>query len=198
MKSFTWQTWVILGLTVIVILGIIFWPKPTDEGKRAYEDTLKSLRQEKAVIQSMQEATIKGYIARVKIDSSNVALQENKIQALERRGVIERVKVETIIQENPDLLSFVNTQSEVIQELKVERDTLKSQLAFRDKMYTDLVSNEYIEDKIEDQMQLQASIRIADLEKQVKRRKSLAQILKGIGKGLAIGGAGYVVGRAVD
>lgn len=192
-----WEFIVIIALLAIFVLRECTRHTPTDSGKTYYEDTIKVLRQEKAVIQARQNDQVKVSNAKGKSDSAQISRMDSKIQALQKKAVGQRVVIESVIIDNPALKSYIDTQQEIIFELQVEVDTLKSQIAFREMLYADLVALDYQEDKFEAQMQIESSKRIADLEKQLKKKspKRFGNILKEIGKDAVIFLAGFGFGR---
>jgi hypothetical protein len=192
-----WQTWVIIGLAIALIISILTRPGKYDLDGKAYQDSTKRLKQEKAVIQSKQNDKNRAYQIRVKNDSINLALQDSKIQALQKKATTQRTVVQTIIENNPDLESFIGTQQEIINEQQIQIDTLKRSVEFHKKMHDELIAVEYQEDKIEAQMQIDCANRIADLEKAAKNKspKRLGNILKNVGKGAGIGFIGYLIGK---
>jgi hypothetical protein len=183
-----WQTWVIIGLAIALIISILTRPGKYDLDGKAYQDSTKRLKQEKAVIQSKQNDKNRAYQIRVKNDSINLALQDSKIQALQKKATTQRTVV---------LESFIGTQQEIINEQQIQIDTLKRSVEFHKKMHDELIAVEYQEDKIEAQMQIDCANRIADLEKAAKNKspKRLGNILKNVGKGAGIGFIGYLIGK---
>lgn len=189
------STWIIVALGAIIVVLLLFWPKSVDPGKDQYEDTIKILRSEKAVIQSRQEATVKTYNAKLKEDSLSLALQDARIKALKSKLANQRPTVIEKIQADTAVLSYVSTLEEVVTEQQVQIDTLKAQKEFQRKLNEDLIAQEFVEDKIEQQMSLDYTRRIAELENQSrkKERKSrLSKILIPI-----VGIAGFLVGAAL-
>lgn len=187
---------------VITIMIMRDCSRPSEEiesdRKQQYETEVAILKAEKTSIQAAQDSIGKVLIQRTRKDSLAIKRQESVIQALERKAARQRVIVDTLILNNPDLMAFVSTQQEVINELKVEIDTLKSQANFQRKLNEDLIAQEFVEDKVEAQMAIETSLRIAELEKQSKKKspKRFVNILKEIGKDAIIFFAGYGLGKA--
>lgn len=171
---------------ILLIIGsglvYVFWPEKEDfsERKQQYETEIAILKVEKAHISSRFDSIAKASKDKGKSDSLKIARQDSKIQGLEKLSKERRVKVETIIEDNPDLLSFVETQQEVITELKVQVDTLKASVAFHQKVNDELVQTHEAEERIDQQLHEKKDNRIVELEKEVKKQrrgKLVAKIL---------------------
>jgi thiol:disulfide interchange protein len=191
------QTIAIAVLSIAVILLMLKdCDRPSEQKeedrKKQYETEVAILKVEKASIQKAQDSIGKVLIQRTRKDSIILKAQESKIQALEKKAARQRVVVDTLILNNPDLLSFVDTQNEVISELKVEVDTLKAQNEFQRKLNEQLISMEITEDKIDAAAKIEYEFRIHELEKQAKKEKRK----KKLGKLIAViaGGVGLFLG----
>lgn len=144
--------------------------------KQQYETEVAILKAEKAEIQSQQEASVKVYKDRLASDSINLRAQDARIQALKSKLANQRPKVIKKIQADSAVLSYVNTLEETVSELQIQIDTLKAQKEFQRKLNEDLIAQEFIEDKIEAQMAIETSIRIADLERSAKKKERKARL----------------------
>lgn len=178
------STWVIVGLVFIILIFIMRdCSRPSEEKeadrKKQYETEVAILKAEKSEIQSRQDSAVKRYKDKLEVDSINLRAQESKIQALDRKAVQQRTpRVETLIIDNPELLSFVTTQQEIITELKVEVDTLKAQAQFQRKLNEDLIIAEFQEDRAEQQMFIEQARRVDELGKQVKKKERKSRLAK--------------------
>lgn len=185
------KTILIAGLTIVVIILIMRNCSRRSEEREAdrrtqYETEVAILKAEKTSIQKAQDSIGKVLVRRTRKDSLAIKRQESVIQALERKAVSQRTPlVETLIVDNPELLTFVTTQQEVITELKVKIDTLKAQKEFHAKVSQDLIVQEFLEDKITQQMAIEYEVRISELEKQVKKRKKGGKFWRGAATVLA-------------
>lgn len=184
--------WIIAALVLVIGLGWYLWPEPQDfsESRQAYETEIAILKVEKAHISSRFDSLAKTSKHRGKSDSLKIARKDLKIQGLEKLSKEKRVKVETIIQDNPDLLSFVETQQEVIGELKELVDTLKESLAFQIRVKDELIQNHFAEERIDEQINEKKDQRIAQLEKQVKKERRGKRFWRFMSV-LSLGGGAY-------
>lgn len=174
--KFDWKIILVLVLLAALVFRECSRPSKPDFADQAFKDTIEVLRQEKAVIQSRQEATVKTYHRKVQEDSSNIALQDTRIQALQTKLANQRPKVIEKIQADTAVLSYVNTLEEVVTELQVQNDTLKSQVQFQRKINEDLILLEAVEDRVEADITLQTSVRIADLERRAKKKERKSKL----------------------
>lgn len=170
----------VLGIIIIVFL-LRDCARPSEQReadrKKMYETEIAILKVEKATVQLRQDSLVRTYKAKVRSDSASVGALESKISQLEKKAAIQRTPlVDVLVQDNPELLAYVTTQQEVITELKVEIDTLKSQAQFQRKLNEDLIIAEFMENKIEQQMALESTRRIEDLEKQSRKKERKSRL----------------------
>lgn len=183
-----------IALLVLVIIIVVFimrdCSRPSEqreaERKKMYETEIAILQVEKATVQSRQDSLVQTYKAKVRSDSASVGALESKISLLEKKAALQRTPlVDVLVQDNPELLAFVTTQQEIISELKVEIDTLKSQAQFQRKLNEDLIIAEFMEDRIEQQMALEQTRRIDELDKAAKKKGRGNRLWKGLATVLA-------------
>lgn len=175
------RTYIIIGLAfILIILLLKDCSRPSEQREADKEKEFKTaiaiLEADKAEIQSKQEATVKRYVDKVKVDSINLGAQNARIQALQTKLTNHRPKVIEKIQTDTAVLSYVNTLEEVIAEIQVQNDTLKSQIQFQRKINEDLILLEAVEDRVEADLTLQTSVRIADLERNAKKRERKSKL----------------------
>lgn len=171
------STWIIVLLGIIIMIFIMRdCSRPSEQReadrKQQYETEVAILKAEKAEIQSKQEAIVKTYNAKLKEDSLNLALQDARIKSLKSKLANQRPKVIENIQADTAVLSYVETLEETVNELQIQNDTLKAQKEFHRKLNEDLIAQEFVEDKIEAQMAIETSRRVAELEKSNKKKES--------------------------
>lgn len=157
-----------------------------EEREKLFKTNIAILEADKKEIQAAQDSIGKVFVQRTRKDSLAIKRQESVIQALERKAAIQRTPlVDALVQDNPELLAFVTTQQEIISELKVEIDTLKSQAQFQRKLNEDLIIAEFMEDRIEQQMALEQTRRIDELDKAAKKKGRGNRLWKGLATVLA-------------
>lgn len=171
----------IAGLTIIVIILVMrSCSRPSEqkeaERKEQYETQVAILQVEKATVQSRQDSLVRRYKEKVKADSSSLALQGARIQALQSKLTNQRPKVIERIQADTSVLSYVNTLEEVVTELQVQNDTLKSQANFQRKLHEDLIVAEFMEDRAEQQMFVEQSRRIDEIQKQSRKKERRSKL----------------------
>lgn len=145
---------VIFGLTAIIVFIILFDKDPPSVDLAPYERAIAILEVEKQEEQALFKEIVQKSNTRIKKDSITINAKDKRIAALEKRAVQERTpRVDTLIKSDPQLESFVNTQSEIIGELKEEVDTLKASVEFHIQVNKDLVrSSEDIQATFEQQL----------------------------------------------
>lgn len=176
------KTILIAVLTIVAILLILKdCSRPSEqkeaERKEQYDMSNAINKADKKEAQGRQDSIGKVYIDSIAKINVVLKAQDRRNEVLTKQLVKLRTpRVDTLIIENPDLKSFVDTQSEIIQEQRQEIDTLKSALDFHAKVNQDLIAMENIEDKIEASMQIESTRRIADLEKQGRKKESKSKL----------------------
>lgn len=166
------------------------------EDRKAFEIADAINKAEKMEAQAIQDSLKKVWIDSIAKINVVVKAQDKRITVLVKQAARQRTpKVDTLILDNPDLKSFVDTQTEIIQEQRVQIDTLKSVIAFQRKLNEDLINAEFVEDKIEAQMAIEASVRISDLERSAKKRERKSK-LRGILVPVALIG-GFLFGASL-
>lgn len=186
---------IILGLIIWLVISLLTRPpsKIVTEREMAYKYQVAILQGKLDSVNNSGKAIVKKTHERRGKDSTQLKAQESKIKALEALALKKRTpRVDSILIDNPDLLSFVETQQEIIQEFKAEVDTLKSQLAFSHKMFDELVVNEDAEDRIEQDLRELDKNRITDLEKLVKKERRGKKFWRTLS--FIFGGAGFYAG----
>lgn len=189
---------IILGLIIWLVISLLTRPpsKIVTEREMAYKYQVAILQGKLDSARQIGTTIVKKMHERRGKDSTQLKAQESKIKALEVLALKKRTpRVDSILIDNPDLLSFVETQQEIIQEFKAEVDTLKSQLAFSHKVFDELVVNENAEDRIEQDLRELDKNRIADLEKQVKKERKGKKFWRTMS--FIFGGAGAYAGSKI-
>jgi DNA repair exonuclease SbcCD ATPase subunit len=173
-------SWIIvLALLALVVYLILTRPPSHDDNKAAYLDTLRFLKLKEASIIAQERSIIKRSNDKAESDRAKLEAHDREIQALEFKLRQKRTpRVDTLILDNPELASFVDTQQEIITELKEQVDTLKSALQFREKLFDDLVTSHNAERDISERIGREQDNRIVNLEKKVKKSKRASRWLK--------------------
>lgn len=185
------KTILIAGLTVVVIVLIMRdCSRPSEEWeaerKEQYDSAISELKARADRVQELQEHAIKSIAERRAKDSVVIKAKDERIATLIKQATKQRTpRVDTLILNNADLESFVNTQSEIIQEQRQEIDTLKASLEFHAKVNQDLIAQEFVEDRIEADMAIQTTMRIAELDKAAKKKGRGNKFWKGLSTVLA-------------
>lgn len=163
-------------ILIIVLAGVIAFLILTDKDPPSvdlapYERAIAILEVEKREEQARFKEIIQKSNTRTKKDSISINVKDKRIRVLEVRASQERTpRVDTLIKSDPQLESFVNTQSEIIGELKEEVDTLKSSVEFHIQVNKDLVrSSEDIQATFE--KQLISTQALADAYKKENRKE---------------------------
>lgn len=175
-----------IAIAVLIIILIIFLLKdcsrPSEEReadrKELYETEIAILKADKTSIQARQDSLVQKVVLRARRDSIEIAVQDIRIQALKSKLANQRPTVIEKIQADTSVLSYVNTLEEVVTEQQVQIDTLKSQANFQRKINEDLIITEITEDKIEADMAIQTTMRIAELEKQRRKKERKSRLAK--------------------
>lgn len=92
-----------------------------------------------AVAQS--DSILSDAIKRKEKDSIVIKAQDSKIKALTTKAAVRRPQVIERIQADTAVLSYVTTLEEVVGELQIQNDTLKSTIAFHIQVEKDLFRN---------------------------------------------------------
>lgn len=174
-----WKIILVLVLLVALVLRECSRPGKIDYADQAFKDTIEVLRQEKGVIQSRQEATVKRYEHKRASDSLSLSRYSEQISTLKKKVVIKRIYVQPLIDSIPTLRAFVQLQDSVIQHQEARIDSLNAGMEFQRKLNEQLIFDELTEDRIEASMQIETTRRIGDLEQQ-GRKKQRKSKLKGI------------------
>lgn len=187
------RTYIIIGLAFIVIILLLKdCSRPSEEReadrKEQYETEVAILKAEKTSIQARQDTLVKKVVLRSRKDSVQIALQNARIKALQTKLTNQRPKVIEKIQADTAVLSYVNTLEEIVTEIQVQNDTLKSQIQFQRKINEDLILLEAVEDRVEADITLQTSVRIADLERSVKKKERKSRFVKILVPAAAVAG----------
>lgn len=171
----------VLGIIIIVFL-LRDCARPSEQReadrKKMYETEIAILKADKASIQAIQDSLVQKVVLRARKDSIEIAAQEIRIQALKTKLASQRPKVIEKIQADTAVLSYVNTLEEVVTEQQVQIDTLKSVIQFQRKINEDLIITEITEDKIEADLAIQTTRRVAELEKLSKKKERKSRLAK--------------------
>lgn len=199
MKNLT--NFIIAGLIVVIIIFIMRDCSRPGEEKDAERE--KQFKTSVAILEAEKreaKAVADSIISKQQSDTERIKVQlsakDKEIKVLKVRLIKERTpKVDTLILNNPDLESFVNTQSEIIEELQIQSDTLKHALLNQEKYFMGLVVAHEQERKFSERLVTESLSRVDQLEKQAKKTKKGNRLLKALG---VVGVAGaFVLGASL-
>lgn len=178
---------------IILLLGFIVvmtcQSPPPDPAAAIYEDSVKVLKADKAIIAAQIERVIETSNYKAKVSDSLLALKEKEITRLKVKASQARTpKVDTLILDNPELKVFVENQDSVIQEQGILIDTLKSQIRFEREVRESLMTMHYDADKITANLLELRSQRIVTLEKDLKKKNRGVKFWKAAAVALGVGG----------
>lgn len=176
--KFDWKIILVLVLLVALVLRECSRPSKPDFADQAFKDTIEVLRQEKGIIQSRQEATVKRYEHKRASDSLSLSRYSEQISTLKKKVVIKRIYVQPLIDSIPTLRAFVQLQDSVIQRQETRIDSLNAGMGFQRKLNEQLIFDELTEDRIEASMQIETTRRIADLEQQGRKKERKNRFVK--------------------
>lgn len=123
--------WVIIGLVLIIIGMIVFWPSPTPDTTRVYKDQI----QKDKLIKQELEAKLNETLARIRTDSLQQAIQArshtNTVDSLSARinDLKRNPTVITVLEENVEVRELVESQDSLITVQAARIDTLTLNLS---------------------------------------------------------------------
>lgn len=134
--------WIIIGMGLVIIAMILF--DKDDLSNQQHADYQRIANEWKAkawqaVAQS--DSILSDAIKRKEKDSIVIKAQDSKIKALTTKAAVRRPQVIERIQADTAVLSYVTTLEEVVGELQIQNDTLKSTIAFHIQVEKDLSRN---------------------------------------------------------
>lgn len=179
--------WILLIVGAIAVW--LLWPQTEldEKRKREYETAIAVLEAEKAEIQSKQDFQQKMVKDTIEAYSVQLRAQKQATAYWKEKSKERRVVIKEIIESDPDVLAFVQSQDSVILSLETENQTLARQALFNAQVYKDLIAMELQEDRTEEMMRQQMENRIADLERDVKKekKKTKGAVILGIAAAVA-------------
>ena len=177
-----WKLWLIIGLTLAVILLILLRPQtPTeDNSKKAYQDTIEALRVERAFNRARIDSVFRASKTNAEQTKQIVAAKNEEISVLKVKASKQRVVVQPIIDNSPELKAFIATQDSILRATEAKADTLQRAFDFQLKVTDSL--NVVVIDKqqIEDQMFTECSKRVDKLEKDKEKERKKKTVWKRI------------------
>lgn len=183
------KTWLLILLALALVISIVTRPTNQVTDLTPFKTEIAILEADRREEQALFRSIIEKSKERTIKDSIALNAKDKRIAVLEKRAAQERTpRVDTLIRNNPDLESFVNTQSEIIQEQKEAIDTLKSSLEFQKQVNRDLVQNHEAEARISKRIEGEQDKVIAKLEKVVKKKTNGNKFWKSVAVGLGVGG----------
>lgn len=123
--------WVIIGLVLIIIGMIVFWPSPAPDTTRVYKDQI----QKDKLIKQELEAKLNETLARIRTDSLQQAIQArnhtNTVDSLSARinDLKRNPRVITVLEENIEVRELVESQDSLITVQTARIDTLELNLS---------------------------------------------------------------------
>lgn len=123
--------WAIIGLVLIIIGMIVFWPSPTPDTTRVYKDQI----QKDKLIKQELEAKLNETLARIRTDSLQQAIQArnhtNTVDSLSARinDLKRNPRVITVLEENIEVRELVESQDSLITVQAARIDTLTVNLS---------------------------------------------------------------------
>lgn len=163
--------WIIVGLAAIIVLLVLFDRDPPAVDLTPYKTEIAILKADRQEEQARFKEIIQNSNVRAVKDSIALNAKDKRIAALEKRASQERTpEVDTIIRNSPALESFVNTQSEIIQEQKEAIDTLKASVEFHKQVNRDLITSHEAEARISKRIEGEQDVVITKLEKALKKK----------------------------
>lgn len=186
------QTFLIAGLTVVVIILIMKdCQRPSEEKeaerKAQFEMADAINKADKKEAQARQDSIGKVWVDSLSKINVAVKAKDRRIEVLTQQVVKLRTpRIDTLLIDNPDLASYVDTLTEIVQEQKEQIDTLKAALEFTSQLYTQAQSEEFIEDRIENNMVQGFERRVAELEMSNKKKGRGNRFWKGLATVLGV------------
>lgn len=175
----TWQIWLIFGLTAIIIYLILTKPKKPDS--QAIVNARDSITQLLNANHThlIQEKTLATQLIQTKVKSRvDSARFMREITVKDQQLAKKRVRIDTLILENPNLASYMQTADSVFAMLHVRIDTLESQKAFQERLYTDLIVIKVKQIENLEQIITQKDLIIESQEKTIKKSRRGNRLLK--------------------
>ena len=177
-----WKLWLIIGLTLAVILLILLRPQtPTEDNrKKPYQDTIEALRVERAFNHARIDSLFRASKTNAEQTKQIVAAKNEEISVLKVKASKQRVVVQPIIDNSPELKAFIATQDSILRATEAKADTLQRAFDFQLKVTDSL--NVVVIDKqqIEDQMFTECSKRVDKLEKDKEKERKKKTVWKRI------------------
>lgn len=184
--KFDAKTWIIVGLTLGIILLIIFRPaKPIDKNQKKQYDSVVSIWKglaDSAVKQS--GAIVKDAFKRMERDSLAINAEKSKTAYWKGQALTKRVLAQPAIDSNAIVKDFVASLDSVIVSQGITIDTLSKAYDRQKESFTQLSKVMVDERKIRELMFTTCSERVAklqrDYEKEHKRKgvfKKIAGVL---------------------
>lgn len=127
--------WIIVALVGIIVLLIIFWPSGDNHDNQVFYDRIAELEQRdkakdvqnKALLNRINSDSIKH------ADSTKFFIRE--INGLKTRLSKQRVRIDTLVIENPELARYVELSDSTIQAQEVQ---ITSQASYISELQTDI------------------------------------------------------------
>lgn len=183
--------WVIIGLAAVIVLMILFDRDP-EPNTQPWKDTIA---QKEVEIQSLAKQN-QSLLNKLKEDSIREASERSsflgQINGLKSRLAKQRVKIDTVILENPEVARYVELADSTIQAQEIRIDTLESNLSGLRVDLGKLTANFQEQIKLHEQKFAASQEMNQELEKDLKKKKRGIKWLKAGAVAGTI--AGFVLG----
>ena len=167
-----WKLWMIAGLTLAVILLIVFRRPPPikDKTKQAYQDTVAALMARNAIKEATIDAVIERSNVRHQVDSLKLEAMAKENKAIKAKAAKAVAAIPKEARETyPQIDSALAAKDAVIAAAETRADSIQASLDFQlrtvDKL-TILIKDDRMNDE---QLQIACAKRNADLEKIVEK-----------------------------
>lgn len=171
--------YLVIALALVIAALILFDKDPGPVDLKPYETEIAILKADRQEEQARFKEIIQKSKVRSVKDSIALNAKDKRIAALEKRASQERTpEVDTIIRNSPALESFVNTQSEIIEEQKEAIDTLKASVEFHKQVNRDLITSHEAEARISKRIEGEQDVVIAKLQKALKKKTRGVKVWK--------------------
>jgi chromosome segregation ATPase len=201
------QTWLIIGLTAVIIAMIFFWPKPDNslslEREQAYQREIAILKAEQSASLSRIDSIQVRVKERTSKDSIALKARNAEIRKWKQRASDAVASIPDEARDiYPQIDSALQAKDSVISQVEAKADTLQGSLYNLGKDFNSLLAEQEINSRIAADMQINCERRIQELQQENdqlrKKKKSFKEVLKQIRNYALAVGAGYVAAKAVD
>lgn len=191
--KFTWLHWLVVGLLAVIIAMILFWPKPQPSTVIIQaRDSIQRITEANRIL-AMNARTLETRLVETQVKSkSDSARFYREITVKNQQLARKRVQIDTLILENPNLASYMETADSVFSMMHSRIDSLEAEKKFLQGVYNDLVYMKAKQISNLEMVVFQKDLIIRDQEKTIKKRSRGAKLWKAAA--VTLGVAGVVVG----